>query len=81
MYIKEPLSPLENRQSILTVLVDHIHLHSSIIPMRQKSKKGLKTKKGTVENPVILKMDKKRDTSKQCDYCKTQGWKGIGHIE
>jgi hypothetical protein len=51
------------------------------IPMRQKSKKGTKTDEGTLENPVILKTDKKRDTSKQCDYCKTNGWKGIGHVE
>jgi hypothetical protein len=51
------------------------------IPMRQKSKKGSKTDEGTLENPIILKTENKWDTSKQCNYCKTKGWKGIGHVE
>jgi hypothetical protein len=51
------------------------------IPMRQKSKNGSKTDEGTVENPIILKTNKKRDIPKQCDHCKTKSWKGIGHIE
>jgi hypothetical protein len=31
--------------------------------------------------PIVLKRDKKKDTSKQCDYCKEKGWRGIGHTE
>jgi hypothetical protein len=53
------------------------------IPMRQKSKKGSMKNdtEGSAENPIILKADKKKDSSKQCDYCKEKGWKGIGHTE
>jgi hypothetical protein len=53
------------------------------IPMRQKSKKGSMKNdtEGSTETPKILKVDKKKDTSKQCDYCKEKGWRGIGHTE
>jgi hypothetical protein len=53
------------------------------IPMRQKSKKGTMKNdtEGSADNPIVLKTDKKKDTSKQYDYCKEKGWRGIGHIE
>jgi hypothetical protein len=49
--------------------------------MKQKSKKRSKPDEGILENPVIIKIDKKRDISKQCDCCETKGWIGIRHIE
>jgi hypothetical protein len=45
------------------------------IPMRQKLKKR-PTKndtEGSAENPITLEADKKKDTSKQCDYRKEKG--------
>jgi hypothetical protein len=53
------------------------------IPMKQKSKKGTMKNdtEGSAENPIILKADKKKDTSKQYDYFKGKGWRGIEHTE
>ena len=48
------------------------------IPQRQKGRPT----DGGKDDPVVLKVDKKVDTSKQCTYCqKTKGWKGIGHTK
>ncbi|MBC8079189.1 MAG: hypothetical protein H7X86_02515 [Gorillibacterium sp.] len=55
------------------------------IPARQRGNRGGnkgKKDEGPSSEPVILKAEqRKRDFAKQCDYCKSKGWRGIGHTE
>ena len=46
----------------------------------QQKKKGVKTKAGIAEDPIVLKTNE--DNRQRCQYCiKVKKWKGIGHTE
>lgn len=71
---------------------DIVNTLRTYVPERQKhrNKNGPvptgKTQHGSLENPIILKVEKDCfgrtiDTSKSCQYCKNKGWRGIGHTE
>ena len=70
---------------------DIVNTLRTYVPERQKhrNKNGPtagKTQHGSLENPIVLKVEKDRfgrtiDTSKTCQYCKRKGWRGIGHTE
>jgi transposase InsO family protein len=53
------------------------------IPARQRGNKGGKKKEdGNSSESTILKTGRnERDKTKQCNYCKGKGWRGIGHTD
>ena len=60
---------------------DAVRRLKEYVPARQRNK----NRKGdSVENPVVLKTDRKgptKDNGKRCEYCIAKGWKGLHHTE
>ena len=58
---------------------DAVRKLKQFISAKQRTRKG-KVDEGTMDNPVVLKTDRKgpiKDNGKRCEYCIAKGWKGL----
>ena len=72
---------IENVKSKDLAYNDAVRWLREYIPARQKNKGR---RGGTIDNPIVLKTDRKgatKDNSKQCEYCIANAWKGMNHTE